>query len=105
MVARSRSATGPFETRALRAGAPGNVVVGQRGIWVAPGHNSVIEDARGDHWIVYHAVDSRRPRSSDGDEVNTRRIMLIDRLVWRGGWPEVEGGGPSSGPRPRPVVR
>ena len=105
MVARSRSATGPFETRARPAGAPGNVVVGQRGIWVAPGHNSVIEDARGDHWIVYHAVDSRRPRSSEGDEVNTRRIMLIDRLVWRGGWPEVEGGGPTSGPKPRPVVR
>ncbi len=105
MVARSRSATGPFETLAAATGAPNSVILERRGIWVAPGHNSVIEDGRGDHWLLYHAVDSRRPRSRETDEVNTRRVMLLDRLVWRGGWPRVEGGGPSTGPRPAPAIR
>lgn len=105
MVARSRSATGPFETLAAATGAGNSVILERGGFWNAPGHNSVIEDERGDQWILYHAVDNRRPRSKPTDEVNTRRIMLLDRLVWRGGWPQVEGGGPTSEPRPRPRVR
>ena len=92
LVARSRSATGPFETRS-------GAILEARGIWHAPGHNSVIEDSRGDDWIVYHAVDTNRPRTKAADEVNTRRIMLIDRLVWKDGWPAVEG--PTTGPQPR----
>jgi len=102
MIARSRSATGPFETLASATGSGNSVILERRDIWVAPGHNSVIQDAKGDHWILYHAVDSRRPRSKPTDDVNTRRVMLIDRLVWQDGWPRLEGGGPSTGPRPRP---
>jgi arabinan endo-1,5-alpha-L-arabinosidase len=105
MVARSRSATGPFETLAEATGAASSVILAREGAWVAPGHNSVVRDARGDDWIVYHAVDARRPRAKATDEVNTRRVMLLDRLVWRDGWPRVDGGGPSSAPRPRPAVR
>jgi arabinan endo-1,5-alpha-L-arabinosidase len=105
LVARSRSATGPFQTLAAASGAGNGVVLEQRGLWVAPGHNSLIEDARGDHWMLYHAVDSRRPRSKASDDVNTRRVMLIDRIVWQNGWPLVEGKGPSTGPRPRPRTR
>jgi arabinan endo-1,5-alpha-L-arabinosidase len=96
LVARSRSATGPFETR------PG-AILEARGLWHAPGHNSVIEDESGDSWIVYHAVDSKRPRAKATDDVNTRRIMLIDRLVWKHGWPVVEG--PTAGPQRRPATR
>lgn len=104
MVARSRSATGPFET--LRTpDAPGGVILARRDTWVAPGHNSVVEDARGQHWILYHAVDSRRPRTRPADEVNTRRVMLLDRLLWRGGWPRLAEGGPTTGARPAPATR
>ena len=103
MVARSRSATGPFETRAAATGAGNSVILERRGNWVAPGHNSIVEDEKGDLWIVYHAVDVRRPRSKPSDDVNTRRIMLIDRIVWRDGWPVVLG--PSEGPRKRPFLR
>ena len=105
MVARSRSATGPFETLAQATGAPNSVILERRGNWVAPGHNSVIEDARGDQWILYHAVDSRRPRTRDSDDINTRRVMLLDRLVWGDGWPRVEGNGPLTGPQRAPVTR
>ncbi|HEX2206983.1 MAG TPA: glycoside hydrolase family 43 protein [Longimicrobium sp.] len=105
LVARSRSATGPFETMAQATGPGNGVVVEMSGRWVAPGHNSVITDAAGDDWIVYHAVDSRRPRARETDDVNTRRVMLIDRLEWVDGWPRLADGGPSEGARPAPVVR
>jgi arabinan endo-1,5-alpha-L-arabinosidase len=105
MVARSRSATGPFETMAQATGAPSSVILERRNLWVAPGHNSVIEDSQDNHWMVYHAVDSRRPRARETDDINTRRIMLIDRIVWRDGWPHIDGDGPSSGARTAPSIR
>ena len=102
LIARSRSATGPFETLAAAAGAKSSAILEARGIWNAPGHNSIVRDGQGRDWIVYHAVDTRRPRSKPSDDVNSRRVMLIDRIVWRDGWPRLEGGGPSTGPRPGP---
>ena len=102
MVARSRSATGPFALPPAGSGLRGGVIIARRGIWIAPGHNSVIEDGCGTSWILYHGVDAGRPRARPADEVNTRRVMLLDPLVWRGGWPHVAGNGPSSGPQPGP---
>jgi arabinan endo-1,5-alpha-L-arabinosidase len=104
LVARSRSATGPFQTMADATGAPSSVILQRRGRWIAPGHNAVIRDARGDDWLLYHAVDVNRPRSKPSDDVNTRRVMLLDRIVWRDGWPRVDGDGPSEGPRSVPAV-
>ena len=101
MVARSRSATGPFEVRER----PLYLVIEANEQWNAPGHNSVIRDAAGTEWFFYHAVDRKQPRSRPTDDVNTRRVMLMDRLVWRDGWPEVAGKVPSSTPQPAPVVR
>lgn len=105
MVARARAATGPFETLAQATGRPQSVILERSDAWVAPGHNSVVRDAAGDDWIFYHAVDPRRPRGSPRADVNTRRVLLADRLVYRDGWPSVAGGHPSSGPRPAPVPR
>ncbi|HEX8573209.1 MAG TPA: glycoside hydrolase family 43 protein [Allosphingosinicella sp.] len=92
MVARSRSATGPFE---LQEGT----LVAQSPKWIGPGHNSVIDDEHGESWMVYHAVDSSRTRTKPTDEVNTRRVMLVDHLVWTDEWPRVDG--PTSGPQRR----
>lgn len=90
LVARSRGATGPFETM---RGADGRAipVVEASARWFAPGHNSVIADAGGTDWIFYHGVDVRRPRTKPSDDVNTRRVMLRDRLRYVDGWPRVEG--------------
>ena len=104
MVARSPSATGPFETLAQATGRPQSVILERSPAWNAPGHNSVVRDARGDDWLVYHAVDPRRPRGAADADPNTRRVLLMDRLVYRDGWPAVEGGRPSDGPRPAPAV-
>ena len=46
-------------------------------------------------WIIYHAIDVNRPRQRQEDEINSRRILLIDRIEWRDGWPFV--GTPSEG--------
>ena len=104
LVARSRSATGPFETLADASGKP-VIILEARGKWFAPGHNAIITDAAGQDWMVYHAVDVHKPRTKPSDDVNTRRVMLIDRIVWSGGWPRIEANGPSTEPRPRPRVR
>lgn len=94
MVARSRSATGPFER--------GGVILAARDNWVAPGHNGMAQNGRGDWWMLYHAVDARRPRTKPDADINTRRILLLDRLRWRDGWPYVAGRGPSAGPQTGP---
>jgi len=101
MVARSRSATGPFETLEQATGKPHSIILGKRGTWIAPGHNSVVQDSAGRDWIVYHAVDARRPRELPADEVNTRRVLLIDRISWVDGWPVIDG--PSEMPEAPPV--
>lgn len=93
LVARSRSATGPFQKLGQATGAADSVILAKYGKWHAPGHNSVITDERGNDWMVYHAVDVLRPRTKPADEVNTRRVMLIDRIEWRGGWPSVPAAG------------
>ena len=36
--------------------------------------------------IVYHAIDSQNPWEAP-DQV--RRVMLIDRITYRGGWPQI----------------
>lgn len=100
MVARSKSATGPFETLEHATGKPHSIMLAKNRRWIAPGHNSTITDKAGTDWIFYHAVDARHPRQKPGDEVNRRRILLMDRITWRNGWPVLAG--PSSAPRQGP---
>ena len=101
MVARSRRAKGPFETLEQANGKPHSIILEKRGYWIAPGHNSVVTDAAGQDWIVYHAVDARRPREKASDDLNTRRVMLLDRIRWVDGWPVIDG--PSETPQRAPV--
>ena len=102
MVARSKSATGPFETLEEARGVPHSLMLFKSERWLAPGHNSIVTDKAGDVWMVYHAIDVNRPRQRQEDEINSRRIMLIDKIQWRDGWPFV--GTPSDEPKPAPVV-
>jgi arabinan endo-1,5-alpha-L-arabinosidase len=101
MVARSRRATGPFQTLEQATGKLHSIILEKRGDWIAPGHNSVVTDGVGQDWIVYHAVDARHPREKATDEINTRRVMLIDRIRWIGGWPVIDS--PSETPQAAPV--
>ena len=90
MVARSRNALGPFQTLEQATGKPHSIILKKCGKWIAPGHNSIVTDAAGDDWIAFHAVDVGQPRAKASDDLNTRRVMLIDRIRWVGAWPVVE---------------
>jgi len=102
MVARSLQPTGPFETLEQARGVPHSLMLHKCDRWLAPGHNSIIADKAGQTWIVYHAIDVNRPRQRQEDEINSRRILLIDKIEWKDGWPHV--GTPSNEPRPAPAV-
>lgn len=90
MVARSRNATGPFETLAETSGAVNSAILEADSRWIAPGHNSIVQDEEGRHWIIYHAVDVNKPRERDPDEINSRRVMLVKEVNWVGGWPKMK---------------
>jgi arabinan endo-1,5-alpha-L-arabinosidase len=100
MAARSRSATGPFQTLGEVTRRPESTVLARSPRWNAPGHNSILTDAAGRDWMFYHAIDPAKPKNGEGD----RRVMLMDRVTYQNGWPVVAGGVPSAATRPAPKV-
>jgi arabinan endo-1,5-alpha-L-arabinosidase len=106
MVARSKSATGPFETLAQVTGKSNSAILERNERFIAPGHNSVIRDDSGQEWIFYHAIDAKNRllKNEIGGDRDVRRIMLMDRLVYRNGWPTIEGANPSTKRRAAPKV-
>lgn len=89
MVARSRSATGPFRTLADETGSANSVILEADSRWIAPGHNAVIRDASGRYLTFYHAVDAKRSKDKETDEVNSRRVMLVGEIEWVNDWPRI----------------
>ncbi len=99
LVARSRSATGPYQRLAEAARTLSSVVVGPSTAWLGPGHNAVATDALGNDWIVYHAID---PARRDGSHQDLQRRLMIDPIQWTDGWPRVLDGHPSTDARRGP---
>ncbi|MCC2545939.1 glycoside hydrolase family 43 protein [Hymenobacter sp. BT175] len=106
MVARSRHATGPFETLSEAGGHPHSIILEINQHWRAPGHNCVITDAAGHDWLAYHAIDPTQPTfdAIDADQGYSRRVLLLDRLDYVDGWPRLLPGAPTRTPQPRPTV-
>jgi arabinan endo-1,5-alpha-L-arabinosidase len=102
MVARSKDAMGPFETLEQAKGVPYSLILHKNHFWLAPGHNCIAADKAGQLWMLYHAIDPNKARQRQEDEINSRRVMLIDRIDWKDGWPSV--GTPSHEPRPIPAA-
>jgi arabinan endo-1,5-alpha-L-arabinosidase len=95
-VGRSASPTGPFVDRegnlltdTQTGGTPVISMNGNR--WVGPGHNTVFQDAAGDWWTIYHAVDRNDP-FFETEPGFTKRPALLDAIDWVDGWPTVNGG-------------
>ncbi len=106
MVARSRNAMGPFEKLAEATGGDSSVILEHNDHWDGPGHNCVVTDATGQDWLVCHAIDAskRYLKTDDPNKKDVRRPMIIERLVYRDGWPRVGSGTPSVGPAPAPAA-
>lgn len=104
MVARASSAFGPFEWYREPGSDKAGAILARNDSWIAPGHNSVITDDAGEDWMLYHAVDPVHARIEDHPSGHTTaRMMLLDPISYRDGWPIVDG--PSARRRDAPQIR
>ena len=89
VVGRSDSLFGPYTDKQGRPMMENHheVLIHGNDAFVGTGHNSeIVTDDRGNDWVLYHAVSREHP---------TGRVLMLDRIRWRDGWPEVEGASPS----------
>jgi beta-xylosidase len=84
-VARSHALLGPWEKN------PENPILKGNDAWKCPGHGSIVSDARGRDYLLYHAYHPK-------DFVYAGRQALLDEVKWGvGGWPTINNGkGPSA---------
>jgi arabinan endo-1,5-alpha-L-arabinosidase len=97
MVARSTSPTGTFAKLGDTKGSKSSVILEANAAWTAPGHNAIFTDAGGQDWIFYHAINAKEPGHNDvvPDDDYYPRVLLMDRIMYVNGWPEIAGGSPS----------
>jgi beta-xylosidase len=89
-IARSKSALGPYKKHP-------KPVMQSSSIFAAPGHCSVVQMPKsGTHVMIYHAY--RRPNVGDGHP----RFLMVDKVIWKNGWPTIKGRIPSSTPQKIP---
>lgn len=83
---------------------PGEYVIMQpNNHFDAPGHNCIINDAQGNEWMIYHAVDTKE-RFITGTNKFLRK-MCMDRILYtNGGWPYVINSSPSFTTQKGPIV-
>lgn len=74
---------------------PGDHVILKANVrWDAPGQNCVVEDALGNEWMFYHAVDTS-DRFIAGTNIFKRK-MCMDRVLYSDdGWPYIKDNSPS----------
>lgn len=75
-VARSRKLLGPWEKNPLNPILAGNEE------WKCPGHGTLVSDARGRDYLLYHAYQPQ-------DFVYVGRQGLLDEVKWNNDWPEI----------------
>src|SRR5690606_4244764 len=106
LVARSERLLGPYvdkEGRVITERGAGSVLIQGNARIAGPGHNArLITDDEGNDWFIYHAIDRKNGKVSSGA---SRRMLMLDRIEWRDGWPEIEGGEPSTTARRAPVFQ
>ena len=95
-VARATSLTGPWEKK----GAP---ILANNASWVGPGHGSVVAVPTSDgkstqDYFVYHAYKN----DGAGNAAPGGRLVLVDRIKWVNGWPQIGNGSPTAGTQPWP---
>ena len=100
VVGRSDSYWGPYVNRKGERMLDNKheVLISNNDYFVGTGHNSeIVNDDSGNEWIMYHAYNVARPE--DG------RVLLLDRIYWKDGWPMVQGNHPSHNPQKAPTIK
>lgn len=89
VVGRSDDLFGPYvdrQGRSMMDNCHEKVLSGNES-FAGPGHNAeIMTDAAGNDWMLYHAYWAEKPQG---------RALMLDRIRWRDGWPEVTNGAPS----------
>ncbi len=99
IVGKSDNLLGPYNDKKgnnIAEGCYGEVLLagnpGKKG-FAGPGQNTrVIIDDTGSYWLLYHAIQKSNPKLQNGA---SRRALMLDRVRWKDGWPEVAGSTPS----------
>lgn len=97
MMGRSKEVLGPYmdkEGRKLTDRGAGTLFLQGNSRFAGPGHTSnIITDKSGSDWIMYHAIETKNGRLSNG---TTRRMLMLDRVIWQDDWPAIQGQSPST---------
>jgi arabinan endo-1,5-alpha-L-arabinosidase len=88
-VARARSPLGPFHKRS----AP---ILHSSAKFSGPGHNTFVRTG-GHGYLVYAAWPGAHKCTDDG-----HRELLVDVVSWKGGWPKIGNGTPTTAAQPVP---
>jgi arabinan endo-1,5-alpha-L-arabinosidase len=94
LAGRSASLRGPYrgpDGERLTA-STGAAVVRGGDAFVGPGHCTTVLDDAGERWLLYHAYDREDPWRGE----TPRRVLALDPLEWRDGWPRVPSRTPSA---------
>jgi len=106
LVARSKDLMGPYldrDGRPITDRGNGTLFIKGNERIAGPGHNArLIADDEGTDWFLYHGIDRNKGKVSSGA---SRRMLMLDRVTWRDGWPEIAGGTPSTTPQDVPVFQ
>lgn len=90
VVGRSKKLFGPYIDKSGKKMLDNHheVLIQKNDAFVGVGHNSeIVTDKAGNDWMFYHAVSTKRPEG---------RVLMMDKVEWKGGWPSVAGNSPST---------
>lgn len=89
VVGRSKKLFGPYLNKEGQSMSDNHheILIKKNEAFVGTGHNSeIVTDKKGADWMLYHAVSVANPGG---------RVLMLDRIHWKKGWPYVEGNTPS----------
>jgi len=91
MVARANNAFGPFERLGEARGTGSSVILEKDSTWLAPGHNSIVTDSKGNTWMAYHAIWRNKSKAGhpSGNDHYVKRVLCIAPVQYVNGWPVV----------------
>jgi len=89
VVGRSENLWGPYVDKNGQSMLNNHheILIHKNSAFVGTGHNSeIVSDEAGQDWVFYHGVDKKNPEG---------RVLLLDKVNWKDGWPSVETDSPS----------